>query len=135
MILIHLRRMIGLMRQVKIFYSPPGADPDQILTDAQLKCKAWGKSSWGLGHCKPPSGSRAGSWWGHRGQSPWKLRDFQRFEILRSALLKNSGLTAVIKTCHPLKILNKIFFDPARVRKLCQCHEKFPNPIITQKKI
>ena len=111
----------------------PGADPDQILTDAQLKCQAWGKIQLGSGGAvSPPVGPGQGHGGGH---SPRKLRDFQRFEILRSALLKNSGLTAVIKTCHPLTILNKIFFDPARVRKLCQCHEKFPNPIITQKKI
>ena len=40
------------------------------------------------GRCKPPSGSRAEPWWGPRGRSPRKLREFGHFKALKLALLQ-----------------------------------------------
>ena len=49
-----------------------GADPDQILTDAQLKCQGWGKIQlevWG-GAVSPPVGSGQGPGGGPGGKAP-----------------------------------------------------------------
>ena len=46
------------------------------------------KTAGGLGCCKPPIGSRAEPWWGPRGQSPQKLREFGHFKALKLALLQ-----------------------------------------------
>ena len=49
----------------------PGADPDQILTDAQLKCQAWGKIQLGSGGAvSPPVGPGQGHGGGTGGKAP-----------------------------------------------------------------
>ena len=61
----------------------------KIFLDIKMSHHRDQKNSWGSGgRCKPPSGSRAEPWWGPRGRSPRKLREFGHFKALKLALLQ-----------------------------------------------